>query len=374
MPNVRFGKSRVSSYRTRTRTSANAARAKARKTFAPVKRIRRTNKRAPIPVKNYKSITALSRAVAKLQQQHWGDLQYQRQSCQLVSDGAGTSEGPTVSSPILFAVNNFHDTAPLYLGTIGVTAPGECSFKYPDDSLGPTNPIFWAKDNLSTAGPSILNKHNWMVKTNTDLVNAIQYKPVSCYYVFKVRVPLNPLTNPIYFKFTWLKTRKMGLETDEQAYQLPLALGAYNSLMVSDLAARRFLSKKYHHVLQEKVVKFDNKDIPGGMGYQAGITAKDTTVVSKTVTMKHQFGPKDLVRTDSENVSQASIATSWYKKQDPEDIIWCLISTNLPDWINLAMGPPTGNPPVTNRYRDPFEIEMYRYLKWRDDSGVWGGS
>ena len=51
----------------------------------------------------------------------------------------------------------------------------------------------------------------------------------------------------------------------------------------------------------------------------------------------------------------------FWTAEDESSIIWCILSTNQGSWNSTE---------TANRT----EISMRRYLKWRDDNGVWGGA
>jgi len=353
------------------RKSSSAARAasiaKARKTNRPVKRARRRMARAPLKFKNAKSIGVLARQVVKLQQMHWGDLQYQRQTCQMVSTGPASSTGPVTSSPVLFAVNNFFNLAPWYQGRV---AGGQAGFGLVQAPGGGGATVIWNKTNNAT--PALDDEYNWMRMTNTDNPSYVQYMPVIAYHKFKVRVPVLLYTGPIRFKFQFIKTKKMPADSRYIKYGLPDRLGAYHSLIATDLTARRALSKKYHKVLQTKYITISNSDIGSAPGLQTSITTGKTTIIEKDVTMTYQFTNRDLVRCDFLRTDSATDWANNFKDAiDHDEIVWCLISSNLEKWESAELVAAAGtSPPV---YAPPFELECSRYIKWRDNDGVWGG-
>lgn len=370
MPNVRFRKSAYSRSRRRTRTSRAARIAKARKTNAPVKRLRRRMARAPLKYKNAKSISVLARQVTKLQNQHWGDLQYQRQTCQFVTTGPGSTQGPINTSPVAFAVNCFYNETPWYRGIVNAQT-GECF--YGTVSAPGANIVQWVKSAAALATPAIAAESNWMQMTNFDTISTTQYMPITAFHIFKVRIPVLLYTGPIKFKFQFIKTKRLPNRSSAIKVSLPTYLGAYHSLASGDLTTRRQLSKKYHKVLQTKYITIGNKDIGAAPGLQTSISTGKTTVIEKTVTMNYQFTRRDLVRPDfTGNETQQAAALAFHDAIDGDDIVWCLVSSNIEKWQSPLLAPGAGtSPPV---YAQPYELECFRYIKWRDQDGeVWGG-
>lgn len=313
----------------------------------------------------------LSRQVRTLQMQsNFGNTQYQRQSMQFVSREDGSSQGPTQNGPIAFAVNCFYQATPAFRGTLD--ALGLAGFALvPTGVQGGT--VYWDKSALSSAGPTLQDKFNWMARTNVDTVSPIQYYPLTAFHIFKLRVPVLLYTGPIKFKFQFIKTKRLPGNSNLISYNLPAHLGAYNSLCSTDIAQRRSLSKKYHEILQTKYITIGNKDIGSAPGLVASQTTGRTAVIEKSVTMKYTFGRGALVRPDYNPTTSAGFyGANFCDVIDDDHVIWCLISSNIGKWATPIVQPAAGTTPAV--YASPYELECYRYLKWKDQDGdVWGG-
>lgn len=366
MANVR--RSHHARYRARSRASRSSRVAKARKTNLPVKRQRRRMARAPLKVKNASSLRILSRQVAKLQNRTWGMQQYSRQTCQFVSTPTGNGNGPSTANPVYFCVDNMYDTAPWYMGTINGT--NDATFAYPGGP-GTAGAIVWNKSTAASAGPTMNDAYNWMLRNNSDAVDDVQYMPISAFMMFKVRVPVLRTTGPLYFRFDLFQTRKMPF-SDIVRYNLPQYGGAYHSFMTTDLTIRRRLSKKYHKLLATKVIKIGQSDIPAAPALSPTETDGKTAIIERYVKFNHQFSKHHLLRPDFTGISSDEYAQNFYKTIDPNKLTWLMISTNIGKWSTQIVSDP-GVTPVKYA-KQPYEIECFRYLKWRDlDGEAWGG-
>lgn len=368
MPRGYVPRKSVDRYRARTHTSRAAAVAKSRTKNQPVARQRRRMARAPLTTKNASSLAILSRQVAKLQNRTWGMMQYARQTCQFVSTPTGNGNGPSVANPVYMCVDNFYNSAPWYMGTINGT--NDATFAYPGGP-GTAGAIVWDKNPAATAGPTMNDAYNWMLRTNTDAVDDIQYMPVSAFMMFKIRVPALRTKGPLYFRFDMFQTRRMPF-SDLVKYNLPQYGGAYNSLMATDLTRRRQLSKKYHKLISTKIIKIGQKDIPAAPALSPTATDGKTAIVERFVKFNYQFGKHHLIRPDFTGVSSDEYGQTFYKTLDPNKLTWVMISTNIDKWQTQLVSEPGAVPAVYAK--QPYEIECHRTLKWRDlDGEAWGG-
>jgi hypothetical protein len=95
-------------------------------------------------------------------------------------------------------------------------------------------------------------------------------------------------------------------------------------------------------------------------------------MIEKKVMMNYAFTKRDLVRCDYQASDTADMwARGFTNAIDDDEIIWCLISSNLDKWQNQILAPAAGTSPAVTA--PPYELECYRYLKWRDTDGNWGG-
>ena len=372
MPHGRIQSNRFSNYRNKSRDSRSAAVAKARNTNTAVKTTRKKYKYAPKTFRNTKSITTLARQVRALQLQNHGDLQYQRQSCQFISNRNGTGSGPTTLSPIAFCLNSFYDKTPMYRGTLIGGVP---SYAIAVDQFG--DDIRW--DKAGPQGTANLNpEYDWAKRNNADTVSRERYLPQSTKVHFRFTCPMWAQTSPIWWNIKVIRVHSRAVLNTNQQYSLPGQLGCYYGIAEQDLDEKRYLSKKYHTVLVDKWLKMSPR-ANSQSSYDTTVPTNGTAVmpvVTRDVFINYQFKGRKSLRPQLDDVTPAIPAgqegDAFWVYTSEKDVLWCIISSSLNRWINPIAGgpPPAGNLPSTVQGHI---VEMMRTNVWRDEDGSWGG-
>lgn len=307
--------------------------AKLRLLNAPIKRIYKKKRYLKKPKQNALAINTLAKQVRSLQLNSYGQRQYRTDYCSLAS-GIPTQFCQT-ETPICFALNNFYDNNPVYRGEI--SAAGEPSYT----TLTSTNS--WAKQPIETNPGDLLPKYQWTAINNQQEVSPTTYLPIANKLKFRFVSNIHQtLPSPARYRITVFKVLKpIGNEAPQSNsvdMDLPVFFGAYRGFAHEEPRHRNHFSVKRHKVLYDKWVSFSPPSSVNGV-----------SSLDQTITYNHYFDGKKAI---TQNKQTEPAGASFLGNIPSEEIIWCMISTNINVFTVSSM-----------------RIHMSSSKTWRDKKG-----
>lgn len=267
---------------------------------------------------NKKAIMTLSRQVKNLQNQRYGEIQT------AIDNYAGEAI-PNQDTPLCFAINDFYNGTPVYMGTLVAGVPGF--------NLAGTF-------NRNTYQSDMMDAYEWNARMNTEHVSHIEYKPVSTRLDFEMIFnDMGSLDQGAQVRVTLFKVKPIRYAGAVDC-TLPERLGAYRNLSThyTDPKANNF-SPRLHEVLYDKRLKILN----------------DSTRPIRTIqfSIPYTFKTGHVIRPDitSQPAGQVFVQTV-----PQNDIIWCMVSCNNEAHVKF----------------DVAGLKIRRMLKWRDRDGIQG--
>lgn len=294
---------------------------------------------------NRKAIYTLAKQVKDLQLERYGEKQYQQQACKIYPNNAVPNTYPTLENPFLFAANAFYNNTMLFRGQ--VQGNGEATFT----NAGPVGPGLNYTLAKADFDNNLLNdQYNWNAFNSQQQVSPIEYLPIYAKYKFRFHgnignMPGGPFTiaTPFRYRITMFKIKRTPTPNLVKDLSLPDRLGAYWHMCDDNLLNRNYFSKSYHKIIADKWVTFQPPADPSA-----------NASIFKDVHINIPFEADKPIRPLMLDVP---IGQQFWTNVPEKDIIWCLISTNLPN----------SHYTVSNFMPN---IQIERTLMWRDAHGV----
>lgn len=267
----------------------------------------------------------LGRQVRSLQNRQAGPVQAKYEYVDLST----VDNRPLLQNPIIFAINDFYEGAPVFRGHVTTAGDPEV-----------TTVANWTKN---TYDLDIQHSSDWLATLNQDTVSAVNYKALTTKLKIQItgRNVLDVEPFGLRVRVTFVRIKNPMTNTTTRKWSLPFYGGAYWYLCSDDVDRRNHFHPTYHDVLYDRFHTFQKEEFAG----QA--TMIDDTIY-KTIQIPFSFkgGPA--------NISMDKTATpsgqSFYTNIPQSNQIFCIISTNIQTTPNLK-----------------FRIE--RQCVWRDPHG-----
>lgn len=304
----------------RTAYNRTAVRVPRRNTYnKPVARALRKPRRPATKVaRNKSAVLTLGRQVAMLQNQKFGILQTQTQSCLWQGTVAPTAL-PLPAQPIAIGVNNFYEQTTFRGLVTGTTATFEDSASF-------------AKQ---TYQADLDDQYEWLSRMNTDIVSANAYLPVYTRLNFRFHFRKTGPSEPGVIRIDLVKIRDVN-STNKISTNVPSALGAFRNLAITPSdPARNYYNAEFHQVISSKFLKVRNPNR----------TATDSIDSYVMHTMSRKFGHSDFL---DPNFNDNPTGQAFWTNVPRNKQLWLIISLDAQASSMLQ------------------KIECARLCRWRD--------
>ena len=285
-------------------------------------------KYVPKVQKNTNSIYTLARQVKNLQLSQLGQFQKEYHYCK-IGEGANNVR-LTDTQPILFALNDFTDNAPVYIGSRDTTVvPNINSYTtgtvWSDATpygggTGNDDYSYWRVDNANTADKSGYTPISTRVKINMEMVNVTP-------------------AEEFWFRVDIIRPTKVLLNSNVHKLTLPTNVQGLARLASSDLDLRNRINRKYFHIYDTKWFKFSHDN---------EVNKTLEKFYSINFKFPKQSAIENLQATESLTIGSSTIPQNFITNAPQDQIYWCLISTS--------------NTQSDRRSK----IQMTRYISYRD--------
>ena len=278
---------------------------------------------------NKNAIMTLSRQVKALQVAKLGKFQKEYHYCK-IGEGASNLR-LTDAQPVLFALNDFTENAPVYIGSRDTTViPNVNSYTtgtvWSDatpfgGSSGNDDYSYWRVDNANKADKSGYTPISTRVKINFEMVNVTP-------------------AEEFWFRVDIIKPTKVLLNSNVHKLTLPTNVQGLAKLASSDLDVRNRINRTYFTVYDTKWFK---------MSHNNEVNKTLEKFYSINFKFPKQKSVENMAATDDMTIGTTTIPQNFITNVPQDDIYWCLISTS--------------NTQSDRRSK----IQMTRYISYRDN-------
>ena len=247
----------------------------------------------PAAKTNKNAIMVLSKQVRSLQMARYGFKQWQHKNC-VNPSGTVLALAPTKASPVGFMVNDFYNDAMIWQGTVANGVPVT---------------VQAGKFTRVVSSNGLNAQYNWNNKQQGDLIDSVQYMPVTSKFHFRILTNTGPSTPIVKVRFQFF-TFKNAIQGGAVSVSLPANLGAYLHLQDDNPSTRNHLNTHdYHKLLLDKTVMFKQ-------------TTENINLAQKFLECKI-YHPAVPIKGD------LSAGEVLYNQIPSKNQIWCVISTDM---------------------------------------------